>query len=166
MKAEILTSSSPMYFLNLSQFWVLARCLQVCQHLPSGLQMFLYVWGTSKQFGVWGPNRNWDNNLPTPLCICSTCPGFWVLALCSWMCQHLQVVWNIPMCLRNFKKDLVAGPLIGAEILTSPPQMFLLNLAQCWALALCLHVCQHLPSDLEIFLCVSETYKRYLVQGA
>ena len=44
--------------------------------------------------------------------------------------------------------------------------MYLLNLAQLWALALYLQVCQHLPSSIEMFLCVSRTYKKYLVHGA
>ena len=44
--------------------------------------------------------------------------------------------------------------------------MYLLNLAKLWALALCLQVCQHLPSDLEMFLCVSGTIKKYLVHGS
>ena len=44
--------------------------------------------------------------------------------------------------------------------------MYLLNLAQFWALALCLQVFQHLSSDLEMFLCVSGIYKKYMVYGA
>ena len=40
------------------------------------------------------------------------------------------------MCLRNVQKKLVHGALIEAEILTSPPQMYLLNLAQVWVLVL------------------------------
>ena len=44
--------------------------------------------------------------------------------------------------------------------------MYLLNLAWFWALAFCLEVCQHLTGELEMFLCVSEPYKEYLVHGA
>ena len=44
--------------------------------------------------------------------------------------------------------------------------MYLLNLAHFWALACCLQVFQHLSSNLEMFLCVSGTYKKYLVYGA
>ena len=52
------------------------------------------------------------------------------------------------------KNNLVHEALMEAKILTSPPQMYLLNLAQLWALALCLQVCQHIASGLEMFLCV------------
>ena len=58
------------------------------------------------------------------------------------------------------------GALIKVQILTSPLQMYLLNLAQLWALTLCLQVCQHLPSSLQMFLCVSETSKENLVHWA
>ena len=44
--------------------------------------------------------------------------------------------------------------------------MYMMSLAQLWALTLCLHVCQHLTSCLEIFLCVSETSKPNLVYEA
>ena len=54
IEAEILISHSPMYFLNLAQFRVLALYLQVCQDLPSDLEMFLYVSETSKQNLVHG----------------------------------------------------------------------------------------------------------------
>ena len=66
-EAEILTYPLPMYLLNLAQLWSLALYLQVCQHLPHGLEMFLCVSGTSKRtFCVWGPKRSWDIDLPTP----------------------------------------------------------------------------------------------------
>ena len=55
------------------------------------------------------------------------------------------------------------GALIEAEMLTSLFPMYLLNLAQFWALALCLQVFQHLSSNLEMFLCVLGTSKKYLV---
>ena len=44
--------------------------------------------------------------------------------------------------------------------------MYLLNCASFLALTLYLHVCQHLPSSIEMFLCVSGIYKKYLVHGA
>ena len=43
IEAEILTSPSPMYLLKSAQFWALTLCPQVCQYLPSDLEMFLYV---------------------------------------------------------------------------------------------------------------------------
>ena len=44
--------------------------------------------------------------------------------------------------------------------------MYLLISAQFYLLAICLQVCQHLPSDLEMLLCVSGTYRKYFVYGA
>ena len=82
--------------------WVLgtsALCLQVCQHLPSGLEMFLCVPGTYKKFGAWGPNGSWDIDLPTPKCICSTWPGIsGHLALCPQVCQHLSSSLEMFLC--------------------------------------------------------------------
>ena len=69
-----------MYLLNLAQFWPLALCLQVCQHLTSDLEMFLCVLGTSKKFGAWGPNRSLDIDLPTPMYLLNLA-WFWVLVL-------------------------------------------------------------------------------------
>ena len=66
IEAEILTSPSPMYLLNLAQIWVLVLCSWVCQHLPSGLKYSYVSQELLKLFGAWGPNRNWDIDLPTP----------------------------------------------------------------------------------------------------
>ena len=74
---------------------------------------------------------------------------------------------NGPMCLRNLQKVFGAWALIEAEILTSTtPTCICSNSGQFWVLALCPNVCQHLPSSLEMFLCVSGTSKKYLVHGA
>ena len=100
-----------MYLLNLACVWALPLCLQVCQQLPNGLEMFLCVSRTSKIY-------------------------------------------------------FVHGFLIVAEILTSPFLMYLLNLDQFLVLAHCPQVCQHLPGDLEMFLCVWRTSKKDLVHGA
>ena len=67
---------------------------------------------------------------------------------------------NVPMYLRNLQKILVYGALTEAEILTSHSPMYLVNSAQFWVLALCPKVCQHLPSGLKMFLCVSGTCKK------
>ena len=64
------------------------------------------------------------------------------------------------------KKNLVDGALIEAEILTSQLPMYLLNLAQFLGTNTLPQVCQHLPSSLEMFLCVSGTSKKNLVDGA
>ena len=44
--------------------------------------------------------------------------------------------------------------------------MYLLNLAWFWALELHSWMCEHLPSSLKMFLCVSGTSKKYLVHGS
>ena len=67
------------------------------------------------------------------------------------------------MCQELPKKYLVHGALIEAEILTSSSSMYFLNLGQFWVLVLCLQVFQHLSSDLDMFLYVSRTSKKYLV---
>ena len=58
IEAEILTSPLPMYLLNPAQFWVLALCPWVCQHLPSDLEMSFVSWDPQRKFGAWGPNRS------------------------------------------------------------------------------------------------------------
>ena len=65
---------------------------------------------------------------------------------------------NVPMCLRNLQKNLVHEALIEAEILilTFPlPHVSFAQLGLSFGqMTLCLQVCQHLPSSLEMFLCV------------
>ena len=43
--------------------------------------------------------------------------------------------------------------------------MYLLDLAKVWALILCLWVCNHLPSHLKMFLCVSENSEKFSAWG-
>ena len=57
-----------------------------------------------KIFGSWGPNRSWDIDLPTPPCICSTWPGFWALALCLQVCQHLPSGLEMFPCVSGTSK--------------------------------------------------------------
>ena len=67
---------------------------------------------------------------------------------------------NVPMCLKTLQKYLMPGALIESEILSSPlPHVFAELCLVLWALVLHLWICQHLPSSLEMFLCVSETSK-------
>ena len=123
---------TPMYLLNLAQLsGNNAPFLLVCQHLPSGLKCSYVSQKPQKYLGAWGPNRCWDIDFPSPPCICSTWPSFWVhWCFILWVCQHL------PSGLKYFyvsqkppKNNLVHGALIDAEILTSP----LLNVfAQTW----------------------------------
>ena len=141
-------------------FWVLVLYPQVCQHLPSSLEMFLSFPGISKKFGAWGPNGSWHIDLPTPKCICSTWPGFWAPPLCHQVCQQL---WSSPemfLCVSGTSyMYLVHGALIEAEILTSLFPMYLLNVACFFGFWWYTHGCQHLPSSLQMFLCVSRISK-------
>ena len=133
---------------------VLALWPQVCQHLTSGVGMFLCVSGTSKNvFGSWGPNRSRDIDFPTPNVFGQLGLGLGAGALTMGVSTSLR--WSeMFLCVSGMSKKLVHQALMDAKIMTSLPQMYLLNLAQFWALVLCLQVCQHLPSSLEIFLCV------------
>ena len=152
IEAEILTSTSP-------------PC--VCSFQPQN-----------------GPNRSWDIDLPISHMYLLNSAQFLVLALCPQVCQHFPSGLYIFLCVSGTSKNLVHGALIEAEILTStsPPcvcsfqpqigpnrswdidlpisPMYLLNSAQFWVLALCPQVCQHFPSGLYIFLCVSGTSKK------
>ena len=108
-----------------------------------------------------------DIDLPTPPSIFSTWPSFGALALCPQLCQHLP--GDLEMFLYvsgTSKKSLVHGTLIEAELLTSLPPIYVHNLAWFWVLALCQQVCQHLPSSLQMFLYLSGTIKKCLVNGA
>ena len=50
--------------------------------------------------------------------------------LCPWVCQHLLSDLKVFLCVSGTSKNnLVHRALIDAEILTSPPPMYLLNLA-------------------------------------
>ena len=133
-----------MHLLKSTQFWVLALCPKVCQHLPSDLEMFLCVSGTSKNvFGAWGPNRSWDIDTSSlPLCICSTVASFG-----SYHSAHMGVStplkWsrNVSICLKNLQKVFVALGLNRSWDIDLPSPRYL-QLAHCyWALALCLQRC-------------------------
>ena len=213
-----------MYLLNLAQFWSLVLYLQVCQHLPHGLEMIRScLRNLQRIFCAWCLNRSWDIDLPTPPGICSTWPGLWVQVLCPLVCQHLTSGLKMYLCVTGIsrkcfvhgaiieaemltspfpiyllnlarflgtstlatgvstpprwskivlyvwgtsKKHLVHDALTEAEILTYPLPMYLLNEAQFWSLALYLQVCQHLPHGLEMILHFWETSKEHFVHGA
>ena len=86
---DIVLPTSPYICWSHPRFWALALCPWICQHLPSGLEMFLCFSGTSKKFGAWGSNRSSDIDLFPPPCIFSTWHGFWVQVVCPHVCQHL-----------------------------------------------------------------------------
>ena len=138
---------------------VSATCGQ-CRNVPMCLRNL-------QKIGAWGPNRNWDIDLPTLPCICSTWPGFCVPVLCPWLCQHLPSALKMSlMCCRNLQKILVYGILIEAEILTFPTPPYICSTwPSFWALALHPWMYQHLLSGLEMFLCVSETSKKFGAWG-
>ena len=167
IEAEILTSPLPMYLLNLA--WFLGTSTlptggstppKWSRNVPMCLRNLqkVFVHGTlieaeilTYQLPMYLLNLAWflgTSTLPTG----GSTPPKWSR--------------NVSMCLKNLQKVFVHGALIEAQILTSPSPMYLLNLAQLWALTLCLQVCQHLPSGLQMFLCVSETSKPNLVHGA
>ena len=114
IEAEILTSPSPCICSPWPSFWALALCPQVCQHLPSDLKMFLCVSGTSKKHLVYGALIEAKILTSSTPCICSTWPGFWVLALCPQvlaLCPPPNLSRNVSMCLKNLHKIFGAwGP--------------------------------------------------------
>ena len=74
---------------------------------------------------------------------------------------------NAPMCLRNFQKIFVAGgPNRSWDIDLPTPPCISSTWPGLWTLALSSWVCQHLPSGLQMYLCVSGTYKLNVVHGA
>ena len=120
IKAEKLTLLLPMYLLNLA--WIMGTSTQLMgvSTPPKGLQMYLCVSEPTRIFGVWSPNGSKDIDLSTPKCICSTCPCYWALALCTRVCQHLpSSLVMFPCVSGTSKKYLVHGALVEAEILTS-----------------------------------------------
>ena len=193
---------SYMYLLNLAKIWALMLFPWVCQHLPSSLKCS-YVshkppkkfeaWGPNrcqdidsptpqciwltwpryghwysacgcettsqviwkcsyvsqkppKKLGAWGPNRCWDIDFPTPLCICSTWPSYQIPMLHLWVCQHLPSGIKMFLCVSATSQNFGARGSNRCWDIDSP--MYLLNLAKIWALMLCLWACKHLPSSL------------------
>ena len=61
-----------------------------------------------KKLGAWGPNRCWDIDFPTPLCICSTWPSYQIPMLHLWVCQHLPSGLKIFQCVSEFSKKFGA----------------------------------------------------------
>ena len=125
IEAEIMTSPSPMYFLNLAQFWLLALCPQVCQHLLIWSRDVSRCLRNLKKIGTWGLSRSWDIDLPTFPCICSTWTSFWALALNPWVCQHLLSGKEMFVCVSGISKKFDAwGPNRRWDSDVSPPHVF------------------------------------------
>ena len=168
IEAEILTPLLIMYLLNVAWFWVLVICPWVCQHLPSSLQMFLYVSGTSKKYLVYGDLIETEILISPPQGICSTCPCYWALALYPKVCQHLPSSLVMFLCvLGTSKKYSVHGPLIEAGILTSTlPHAFAQLNPVLSAGTLPKGVSTPAKWSGNVPIYVSGTYRKYLVHGA
>ena len=91
IEAEILTSLLPMYLLNLATF-LGTSTLHVYVSTPPKWSKHSYVSQNLQKFGAESLNRIWDIDLPSTSCICSTHPRFWMLALCSKVCQDSHIV--------------------------------------------------------------------------
>ena len=166
-EAEILTYPLPMYLLNEAQFWSLALYLQVCQHLPHGLEMILHFWETSKEHFVHGALIEAEI-LTSPLP--HVCAQLGLVYGCK--CSAHRCV-NTPSGLKMFlcvtgtsRKCLVHGAIIEAEILTSPLPIYLLNLAKLLGTSTLPTGVSTPPRISKIFLCVSGTSKKHLVHEA
>ena len=133
---------------------------------PKWSRNILCVSGTSKTILVHGSLIEAEILTSPPPCISSTWASCWAPALCPWVCQHLPSGLEMFLCVsETSQKNLVYGALIEAEILTSPLPMYLTNSAQFWALALCPQVCQHLPSSLNVPMCLRNLPKEFGTWG-
>ena len=68
-----------------------------------------------KKIGAWGPNRSCDIDLPTPHLFAQL-----GLVFGHWHSAHgcvntSQVVYNVPICLRNLQKNLVHASTMRSE---------------------------------------------------
>ena len=148
-----------MYLLTLAHFWALVLCLQVCQHLASSLEMFPCVVGTSKNNLVHEAlEGSWDIELLTPQVFDELGPVVGTDTLRAFVSTPHKLSRNVPMCLRNLQTNIwCMRSLMEAEDIELPHYSHVFADRGLWflVLVLCLQVCQHLPSNLEIFLCVS-----------
>ena len=130
IEADDIDLPSPMYLLNLA--WILgAGALSIgVSTPPKWSEIFLFVSGTSKQNLVHGALKKLRYWPPLP-------PVFAQLGLVSWH-QHSshrcvntsQVVWNIPVCLRNLQTKFGTWGSNGSWDIDLPSPMYLLHLAQ------------------------------------
>ena len=157
---------SYMYFLYLAKIWALMLFPWVCQHVPSSLKCCYVSHKPPKKFGAWGPNRCWDIDFPTPLCICSTWPSYQVPMLHLWVCQHLPSGLKIFQCVSEFSKKFgVWDPNRCWDIDSSTPPCICSSWPRYghWYSAC---ECANTPHKWsKMFLCVSASYKKKLVHG-
>ena len=125
--------------------------------------MFLCLSGISKTFGAWGPNRWWDIDFPMYL---FNLTKIWALMLCLWVCQHLPRGVQMFLCVSENSKEFSAwGPNRCWDI-DFPTPLYICSSWPSYQVPI-LHplMCQHLPSSLKMFLCVSG-FSKNLVYGA
>ena len=150
LEAEILTSPCPMYLLNSAQFWSLAICPQVCGHLPSGLEMFLCVTGTSKEHLVHGA-------LIEAEILTSTLPHVFAQLGLALVTGTLAAGVSTPptwskmfLCVSGTSKKIGAwDPNRSWDIDLPTPPCICSTWPGLWVQVLCPLVCQHLPSGLK-----------------
>ena len=127
----------------------------------SGLGMFLCVSGTSKPNLVHGAYME-ANILISPLSMYLFNLSWIVGASAIPMGVSTPPKWsrNLPMCLRNLQRTFGArdpNRSWNTDLPTLP--CLCATWLWFWVLVLYLQVCQLLPGNLELFLCVSETSK-------
>ena len=130
IEAEILTSPTSKYLLNLAQLLgtgILA--IGVSPHPKWSRNVPMCLRNLQTTFGVWDPNRSQDTDLPLPYLFAQLGPVLGAGTLLTGVSTPPKWPRDVSMCLRNLQKNLVHGALIEAEILTSPSPMYLLNLA-------------------------------------
>ena len=156
MEAKILSSPLSMCLFNLA--WIVGASA-----IPMGVStppkwsrnLPMCLKNLQRTFGAWGPNRSWNTDLPTLPCLCSTFHCFLVLVLNLLVCQHLPSgLRNLAMCLRNLQRTFGARDPNSSWNTDFPTLPYICSTWYCFlVLVLCPQVC-HLPSDLQMFLCV------------
>ena len=126
---EILTSPVPQVIAQPGQDLDTDALPVAVQALPKWSKMFPCVSATSTKFGAWGPNRSWNIDFSTLLCICLTWPSYQVPMLHPWVCQHLPSDLKMFLCVSATSTKFGAwGPIRCWDIDSHSP-MYLLNLA-------------------------------------
>ena len=128
----------------------------VCQQPVGGIEMLLCVSETSKKFGAWSPNRSWDIDLTFSHVFAQNSAQFLVLVLCPQVCQQLPSGLKMFLCVSESSKNFDAwGPNRSWDIDLPTLPCICSTWPSFGALVLHLQVWQHLPSSLEMLLCVS-----------
>ena len=122
---EILTSPVPQVIAQPGQDLDTDALPVAVQALPKWSKMFLCVSATSTKFGAWGPNRCWDIDFTTLLCICLTWPSYQVPMLHPQVCQHLPSGLKMLLCVSATSTKFGAwGPIRCWDIDSPLPHVF------------------------------------------